>query len=101
MEHWPEIAEPVMVVALSGWVDAGGAGAGAMAALVELYNLDLDLRSLDERSQAYLRRVEAGLAARPDVKEVVDQIDERQETPTGDLVSEIEDFLRSQSGDDD
>ena len=72
-----------------------------LARLVELYNLDLDLRSLDERSQAYLRRVEAGLAARPDVKEVVDQIDERQETPTGDLVSEIEDFLRSQSGDDD
>ena len=43
------------------------------------YNLELDLRALDERSQAYLRRVEAGLAARPDVKEVVDQIDERQE----------------------
>ena len=35
VDHWPEISEPLMVVALSGWVDAGGAGAGAMAALVE------------------------------------------------------------------
>ena len=68
--------------------------------LVELYHLDLDLRALDERSQAYLRRVEAGLAARPDVKEVVDQIDQRQEGTTGDLVAEIEQFLRSQSDDD-
>jgi len=71
-----------------------------LARLVELYHLDLDLRALDERSQAYLRRVEAGLAARPDVKEVVDQIDQRQEGTTGDLVAEIEQFLRSQSDDD-
>ena len=68
--------------------------------LVELYHLDLDLRALDERSQAYLRRVEAGLAARPDVKLVVDQIDERQEPTTGDLMAEIEQFLRSQSDGD-
>ena len=68
-----------------------------LARLMEVYNLDLDLRGLDDRSQAYLRRVEAGLAARPDVKAVVDQIDERQEGPTGDLVAEIEQFLRSQS----
>lgn len=71
-----------------------------LARLVELYHLDLDLRALDERSQAYLRRVEAGLAARPDVKEVVDQIDQRQEGSTDDLVAEIEQFLRSQSDDD-
>jgi hypothetical protein len=71
-----------------------------LARLVEIYHLDLDLRPLDERSQAYLRRVEAGLAARPDVKEVVDQIDDRQEGATGDLVAEIEQFLRSQSDDD-
>jgi proteasome assembly chaperone (PAC2) family protein len=68
--------------------------------LVDLYHLDLDLRALDERSQAYLRRVEAGLAARPDVKQVVDQIDQRQEGTTADLVAEIEQFLRSQSDDD-
>ena len=70
-----------------------------LARLVEVYNLDLDLRALDDRSQAYLRRVEAGLAARPDVKAVVDQIDERQEGTTGDLVAEIEQFLRSQADD--
>jgi proteasome assembly chaperone (PAC2) family protein len=71
-----------------------------LARLMEVYNLDLDLRALDDRSQAYLERVESGLAARPDVKAVVDQIDERQEAPTGDLVAEIEQFLRSQPGSD-
>ncbi|HTD50842.1 MAG TPA: PAC2 family protein [Acidimicrobiia bacterium] len=68
--------------------------------LVEVYHLDLDLRVLDDRTRAYLRRVEAGLAARPDVKAVVDQIDQRQEGQegtTGDLVAEIEQFLRSQA----
>jgi hypothetical protein len=67
-----------------------------LARLVELYHLDLDLRPLDERSEAYLRRVEAGLASRPDVKAAVDRIDEQQERTTGDLVAEIEEFLRSQ-----
>jgi proteasome assembly chaperone (PAC2) family protein len=71
-----------------------------LARLVEVYNLDLDLRAIDSRSEAYLQRVEAGLVARPDVKAVVDQIDERQEGTTGDLVAEIEQFLRSQSDDD-
>jgi len=68
--------------------------------LVEIYHLDLDLRALDARSESYLRRVEAGLEARPDVKAVVDRIDEQQEGTTGDLVAEIEQFLRSQSDDD-
>jgi hypothetical protein len=68
--------------------------------LVEVYNLGLDLRTLDERSQAYLRRVEAGLEARPDVKAVVEQIDERQPGTTDDLVAEIEQFLRTQSDGD-
>jgi len=67
--------------------------------LVELYHLDLDLRALDARSEAYLNRVETGLEARPDVKAIVDRIDEQQEGTTGDLVAEIEEFLRSQ-GDD-
>jgi hypothetical protein len=71
-----------------------------LARLIEVYNLDLDLRALDERSQAYLIRVETGLAARPDVKAVVDQIDQRQEGSTGDLVAEIEQFLRSQTDDE-
>jgi len=71
-----------------------------LARLVEIYHLDLDLRALDARSESYLRRVEAGLEARPDVKAVVDRIDQQQEGTTGDLVAEIEQFLRSQSDDD-
>jgi hypothetical protein len=71
-----------------------------LARLVELYNLDLDLRTLDARSEAYLNRVETGLEARPDVKAIVDRIDEQQEGTTGDLVAEIEEFLRSQRDDD-
>jgi hypothetical protein len=67
-----------------------------LARLVEIYHLDLDLRALDARSEAYLRRVEAGLEARPDVKAVVERIDEQQEGTTGDLVAEIEQFLRQQ-----
>ena len=53
-----------------------------------------------ETGKVYLRRVETGLEARPDVKAVVDRIDEQQEGTTGDLVAEIEQFLRSQSDDD-
>ena len=34
------------------------------------------------------------------MKAVVDRIDEQQEGTTGDLVAEIEQFLRSQSDDD-
>jgi proteasome assembly chaperone (PAC2) family protein len=35
VDRWPELRSPVMVVALSGWVDAGLAGAGASAVLAE------------------------------------------------------------------
>jgi predicted ATP-grasp superfamily ATP-dependent carboligase len=35
VERWPELRAPVLVVALSGWVDAGLAGAGAIAVLAE------------------------------------------------------------------
>jgi PAC2 family len=35
VERWPELREPVMIVALTGWVDGGLAGAGAMAAVAE------------------------------------------------------------------
>jgi len=33
IEKWPELDQPVLVIALSGWVDAGLAGAGATAVL--------------------------------------------------------------------
>ncbi len=35
VDRWPELREPVMVVAFTGWVDAGMAGAGASAYLVD------------------------------------------------------------------
>ncbi|MBV8952308.1 MAG: PAC2 family protein, partial [Actinobacteria bacterium] len=35
IERRPELRDPVLVIALSGWVDAGLAGAGAIAYLVE------------------------------------------------------------------
>src|SRR5919108_2625060 len=35
VDKWPELRDPVLVVALSGWVDAGLAGAGAAAVLGE------------------------------------------------------------------
>src|SRR5262245_8372957 len=33
VDHWPQLHEPVLVVALQGWVDAGMAGAGAIDVL--------------------------------------------------------------------
>jgi hypothetical protein len=35
VDHWPDLREPVLVVALQGWVDAGMAGAGAVDVLRE------------------------------------------------------------------
>jgi proteasome assembly chaperone (PAC2) family protein len=35
VDRWPELRDPVLIVALSGWVDAGLAGAGAVAVLSE------------------------------------------------------------------
>jgi len=67
--------------------------------LAELTGLEIDLRPLDARSDAYTTRVDTGLASRPDVQAVVDRIDQEQASSTDDLVSEIEQFLRSQ-GDD-
>jgi proteasome assembly chaperone (PAC2) family protein len=35
VDRWPDLRDPVLIVALSGWVDAGLAGAGAVAVLSE------------------------------------------------------------------
>ena len=66
--------------------------------LAEVARLELDLRPLDARCDAYAARVDAGLATRPEVQEVVDRIDREQGASTDDLVSEIELFLRQQPG---
>jgi PAC2 family len=85
---------------------AGGASPPAIRAVLErlrdLGGLAVDLAGLDEQSDAYLRRVEEGLAERPDVVEVIQAIEAGEaseaELPSGDeLASEIERFLRDQS----
>src|SRR4051812_21397950 len=65
--------------------------------LADLARLELDLGGVDVRAAAYREKVEEGLAERPDVLAIVDQIDEQldQRIPSGDeLASEIEQFLR-------
>jgi hypothetical protein len=64
--------------------------------LAEIGRVELDLRPLDARCDAYAARVDAGLATRPEVQEVVDRIDREQGATADDLVSEIEIFLREQ-----
>jgi proteasome assembly chaperone (PAC2) family protein len=64
--------------------------------LAELSRLDIDLSVLDSRCDAYVTKVEEGLAQRPDVGELVQRLDDDTGLPSGDeLVSEIERFLRS------
>jgi hypothetical protein len=74
-----------------------------LARLRELGGMRVDLTSLDEQTQAYVQRVDAGLSDRPDVAEVVRAIEadtsgDDAPLPSGDeLASEIERFLRDQS----
>ena len=78
-----------------------------LAKLRDLGGLDLDLDPLDAQAQAYMGRVEDGLADRPDVAEAIEAIESASpgespiegDLPSGDeLASEIERFLRDQSG---
>ena len=52
------------------------------------------LDALDEETGAYERRVEAGLADRPDVAELVEAIEAERAESGAELVTEIEEFLR-------
>jgi proteasome assembly chaperone (PAC2) family protein len=89
---------------------AGGASPPAIRAVLErlrdLAGLAVDLDGLDQQADAYVARIEEGLADRPDVVEVISAIEageddaevEESELPSGDeLASEIERFLRDQS----
>ncbi len=71
--------------------------------LADLARLTPDLRALDARAAAYRDKVEEGLAERPDVLAIVNQIDEQwsQRIPSADeLASEIEQFLKTQRDQD-
>jgi proteasome assembly chaperone (PAC2) family protein len=87
---------------------SGGASPPAIRAVLErlrdLAGLAVDLDGLDDQAESYVRRVEDGLADRPDVVEVISAIEEGADEvdasalPSGDeLASEIERFLRDQS----
>ncbi|HEY4398335.1 MAG TPA: PAC2 family protein [Acidimicrobiia bacterium] len=71
-----------------------------LSQLRELTGVETELTGLDSQVDEYLRRVEEGLSERPDVAEMVRNIEESEdsgEIPTGDeLASEIERFLREQ-----
>ena len=66
----------------------------------ELAGVETDLTVLDGQVDEYLQRVEEGLSERPDVAEMVRNIEASEdsgEIPSGDeLASEIERFLREQ-----
>ncbi|HMF04876.1 MAG TPA: PAC2 family protein [Acidimicrobiia bacterium] len=71
-----------------------------LSRLREIAGIETDLSTLDDQVDEYLRRVEEGLSERPDVAEMVHNIEATEdsgEIPTGDeLASEIERFLREQ-----
>jgi proteasome assembly chaperone (PAC2) family protein len=71
-----------------------------LSRLREVAGVETDLTALDGQVDEYLRRVEEGLSERPDVAEMVRNIEANEgagDIPTGDeLASEIERFLREQ-----
>jgi len=71
-----------------------------LSRLREVAGIETELSGLDSQADEYLRRVEEGLSERPDVAEMVRNIEASEdsgEVPTGDeLASEIERFLREQ-----
>jgi len=80
VDRWPELRRPVMVVALSGWVDAGLAGAGAVAVLAEQLESARRFGRLDLSDAVDLQQT------RPTVK-LVDGATREISWPTIDLVA--------------
>lgn len=71
-----------------------------LSRLREVAGVETDLSTLDDQVDEYLKRVEEGLSERPDVAEMVRNIEASEDSggiPSGDeLASEIERFLREQ-----
>lgn len=78
------------------------AARAVLSKLMELTGMELDLAGLDRAAARYTRKVELGLADRPDVAELVAAIEAQSGPPDNveDLVTEIERYLRSQPDDD-
>ena len=71
-----------------------------LAKVRDLSGLQVDLSTLDDQAQAYIQRVDEGIADRPDVVEAIREIESGTEPPLPsgeELASEIERFLRGQS----
>jgi proteasome assembly chaperone (PAC2) family protein len=71
-----------------------------LARVRDLSGLQVDLSTLDDQAQAYIQRVDEGIADRPDVVEAIREIESGTEPPLPsgeELASEIERFLRGQS----
>ncbi len=71
-----------------------------LARVRDLSGVQVDLSTLDDQAQAYIQRVDEGVADRPDVVEAIREIESGSEPPLPsgeELASEIERFLRGQS----
>jgi predicted ATP-grasp superfamily ATP-dependent carboligase len=70
VEQWPELRQPVMVFAFTGWVDAGFAGSGTVAALAEALGAARQFASIDlselldlQQTRPTVRIAEGGVRA--------------------------------------
>ena len=70
VEQWPELRNPVMVFAFTGWVDAGFAGSGTVAALAEALGAARQFASIDlselldlQQTRPTVRIAEGGVRA--------------------------------------
>jgi len=80
VDRWPELRDPVLLLALSGWVDAGLAGAGAVATIVEQLASGRRFAQLDLHDLADLQQT------RPTVR-LLDGVTRTVEWPTIDFVA--------------
>jgi proteasome assembly chaperone (PAC2) family protein len=80
VDQWPELREPVMLVALTGWVDGGLAGTGTLAAVAEALDAPRKFASVDLADLLDLQQT------RPTVS-LIDGVTRRIDWPSIDLVA--------------
>jgi proteasome assembly chaperone (PAC2) family protein len=80
VEEWPALREPVMLVALTGWVDGGLAGTGTLAAVAEALDAPQKFATIDLSDLLDLQQT------RPSVT-LVDGVTRAIEWPSIDLVA--------------
>jgi proteasome assembly chaperone (PAC2) family protein len=80
VDRWPELREPVLLVAIGGWVDAGLAGAGAASAVIEQLASARRFARLDLHDLADLQQT------RPTVR-LLDGVTRTIDWPSIDLVA--------------